>query len=243
MTYLYHHIILSMRFRKLRLSVFLLWSFGFLSSIPGLSQQQWIVAVTVRNDYFRDDLMFYTSGFHKSPVQHAALDSLAEQRGRYYLGLMQNLPALSLYELMDSIPGGEVAHQRQFGKPSFFKKEPLIKYKDPLHVFTEQGIEVSAEVMQQTVCRFDTSICLNPADAVIVADKRFVKKFGKNYILEGFLESAAHKSAIIKYGKGYYGTCTLALVRISRYKNSNRHEVLFFNNSLFGRTIKRGGPI
>lgn len=170
------------------------------------------------------------------PERSKALDSLAFIRCVYFTGLLAEKSEWSLYDLLDSIPAGKAAHQRFFGKPTFFSEPLDISYRAVVgQSFALKG-GVKAEIMQQATLKVDTSDLLSVNNKVLEESihKKFRNSFGQGYHLNEYMRSVAHRSVMEKYGEGVFGIYTLFMHRPVIARERTMLEVLAYNVTLFG---------
>ena len=209
--------------------------FFFLSPITWCQAYRYTHGISAEND-FATHFLLWQSGRGNTPERSQTLDSLAFIRCEYFTGLLAEKSDWSLYDLLDSIPSGKAAHQRFFGKPTFFS-EPLGNKYQPVvgQTFALSG-RVKAEIMQQATLKVETRdlLLVNNQVHEKLIHKKFRDSFGQGYHLNEYMSSVAHRSAMEKYGEQIFGTYTIFMHRPVIARGHTMLEVLAYNVTLFG---------
>lgn len=233
---------------KTRIIIFTALAFAF---IPGVYSQATFTKCAIPNEEisFRNDLEKYVMNFSHNIQRDKSLDSLAEIRVKYFLSVLQETskqPGTSLCAILGNnkkgndrkeakIPHGARGHSRYFGDQSFFKEPAGCRYPEWSQSIPSKSIRVNAEIFTQAAFVFTAESDNGVENAVTEYVKKYRLEYTKKYIINSYLNSQHHKSAIEKYGDGKYGTCTKVLVR-KEWDNVLRvwsYEMIMFNLVVF----------
>jgi hypothetical protein len=198
------------------------------------------IIVDSQNVQYISDLKAYVCFGSNKIFRNSVLDSVATVRADYFLDVLEETAkTFCLYDLTSLIPKNSSGHTRYFGTPNIFKEPSGCKFPERLPELPKYDLKVRAEVMQQISWRKRSQYEYTTKKLVEMATASMIKNFGKNYILDGYKLSTAHRNAIKENASGDFGVCTKALIS-KEWDNLEKewvYEVVIYNLTVFSRDL------
>ena len=183
-------------------------------------------------------LQNYSDSIGKSVSRSSILNEHANNRAVYFSGLLDfNSMDKKLKDSMHQIPDDSKSHTRRYGNPDYFKEPEGSNYVSLYTDLSKGGIkrEVQKEIMQECYYAIKTESPVDYQELIVKSIKAQKKKKGNAYILNNYLKSPSHKSAIEDPKSSKYGTSSCFIIH-QWYDQEGKiwvNEVLIVNVTIF----------